>query len=458
MINLSFKSSIQKAAFLSILSVFFMATSCSSDDPTGPIAPVNPVEGRNQFTLALSASPTGETKVYTQAFTDVSNAVTVSYDGKGFEMPSTRTARIFASNDGKSLFNLDYGGGRIYKFSVDGSEKYSQKFEKNVEFAMGTAYPRWTKASEESASIHYANGRNAERVFDENDPTKFIRSDVKLRIMSVGLDNLSFGSIEEITIPVSATDLLPYTIHVDGIDYDHYNYVGRVDAPVIAGDKIYYGMSKSAYNPANPCSGRGCPRAIYQNVETLVLDYPSLTNPKIISTDIAKGATNGYRTPVSHIDEQGDVYQIISVPNNTYDTHILKISNGAYDDSYNFNLSDLLGFNVATNGWFYAGNGIGYVPYANTDDSDNWFGDSVWGVARVDIYNKTVVDLNVPDNLWLTQYQSAVVKDGKFYMAITPTGKDGNVYIFDTTSTSPDGFEVGATLKNLAEGTFIGIY
>lgn len=457
MINFNFKISIQKAAFLSILSVFFMATSCSSDDPIDNIDPVDPVE-EHQFTLALSASPTGETKVYTQAFTDVSSDVTVSYDGKGFEMPSTRTARIFASNDGKSLFNLDYGGGRIYKFSVDGNDTYTQKFEKNVEYAMGTAYPRWTKASEGAASIHFADGRNAVRIFDENDPTKFIRSDVKLRIMSVGLENLSFGSIEEITIPVSDTDLQPYTINVDGTDYDHYNYVGRVDAPVIAGNKIYYGMAKSAYNPANPCSGRGCPRAIYQNVETLVLDYPSLTNPKIISTDIAKGATNGYRTPVSHVDERGDVYQIISVPNNTYDTHILKISNGDYDDSYNFNLSDLLGFNVGSNGWFYAGNGIGYVPYANTDKSNNWFSDSVWGVARVDIYNKTVVDLNVPDNLWLRQYQSAVVKDGKFYMAITPTGKDGNVYIFDSTSTSPDGFEVGATLKNLAEGTYIGIY
>lgn len=458
MLNFNSKWSIQNIVALSMLSIFAMATSCSSDDPTAPEEKQENTEGRDKFTLALSASPTGETKVYTQALTDVSSGITVSYDGKGFEMPSTRTARIFASNDGKSLFNLDYGGGRIYKFSVDGGESYSQKFEKNVEFAMGTAYPRWTKASEESASIHYASGSNAVRVFDETDATKYIRSDVPLRIMSVGLDNLSFGSIEEITIPVSDTDLQPYTMNIDGTDYDIYNYVGRVDAPVIAGNKIYYGMSKSAYNPANPCSGRGCPRAIYRNVETLVLDYPSLTNPKIISTDIAKGATNGYRTPVSHVDESGDVYQVISVPNNTYDTHILKISNGDYDDSYNFNISDLLGFHVSTNGWFYAGNGIGYVPYANTDESDNWFSDSVWGVARVDIYNKTVTDLNVPDNLWLTQYQSAVVKDGKFYMAITPSGKDGNVYIFDTTSTDPNGFEVGATLKNLAEGTYIGIY
>ncbi|WP_223267147.1 hypothetical protein [Polaribacter sp. IC073] len=458
MMNFNFKWSIQKAIVLSILSIVFITTSCSSDAPIDNPEPEEPtIEGRNQFTLALSASPTGETKVYTQALTDVTAGVTVSYDGKGFEIPSTRTARIFGSTDGKSLYNLDYGGGRIYKFSVDGEESYSQLFEKNVEFAMGTAYPRWTKASEESASIHYASGSNATRVYDENDATKFIRSDVTLRIMSVGLNNLTFGSIEEIIIPVSDTYLEPYTINVAGTDYDHYNYVGRVDAPVIAGNKIYYGMSKSAYNPEKPCSGRGCPPAIYKNTETLVLDYPSLTNPKIISTDIAKGATNGYRTPVAYKDELGDVYQIISVPDNTYDTNILKISNGDYDESFQFNLSDLLGENTRSYGWFYAGNGIGYVPYLRSDET-NSNSDSNWSVARVDLYNGTAIKMNLPTNLWLRQYQSAVVKDGKFYMAITPTGKDGNVYIFDTTSTSPDGFTVGATLENLAEGTYIGIY
>lgn len=474
MIKLQFKLSTQKMFFLSMFSVFFMTTSCSDDDDSFEEKEEEAVEEEveetpRNFTLALSASPTGETKVYTQALTDLSAGVTVSYEGVGFEMPSTRTARIFGSQDGTSLFNLDYGGGRIYRFSVDGEDDYSQEFEKNVEFAMGTAYPRWSKASEESASIQYAAGSTAERVYQYTDSTlvndsyvytdsTFVRSDVTLRIMSVGLSDLSFGSIEEIIIPVSEKDLEPYTITLEGVDYDHYNYVGRVDAPVIAGDKIYYGASKSAYSPVLQCNSRCDADEIYTNVETIVLDYPSLTNPRIISTDIAKGGTNGYRTPVSYLDEQGDVYQLTSAPDKNYDTHILKISDGDYDESFVFNLSEKLGFNVASNGWFYAGNGIGYVPYANTDESDNWFSDSVWGVARVDLYSGIVVDLNVPDALWLTQYQSVVVEDGKLYMAITPTGENGNIYIFDTTSTSPDGFEVGASLTNLAEGTYIGVY
>ncbi|RED96577.1 hypothetical protein [Marinoscillum furvescens] len=444
---------------LALSLVIITLVSCEDEpgvEPETPGTTDTTETGREFFTVALSASPTGETKVYTQALADLSSG-TISYDGYGFEMPSTRTARIFGSADGTSLFNLDYGGGRIYKFAVKGGESYPMEYEKNVEFAMGTAYPRWTKASEQYASIQYADGATAARVYAYTDSTangdgtytytdsSFVRSDVTLRIMSVGLNDLTFGSIEEITIPVSETDL------------ESFNYVSRVDAPVIAGNKIYYGMAKSAYNPEDPCTGRGCPAPVYTNVETLVLDYPSLTNPHIISTEIAAGATNGYRTPVAYTDENGDVYQIITVPDNTYDTYILKITDGAYDDSYQFNLSDLVGENTRSLGWFYVGNGIGYVPYLRTDES-NSNSDSNWSVARVDLYSGTAVKLNLPENLWLQQYQSGVVKDGKFYMAITPTGENGNIYIFDIASESADGFAVGATLNNLAEGTYIGVY
>ena len=445
--------------FLLLLFFISVVPSCSDDDAQDPIDVIDDEDDEDDqyqgtFTLALSASPTGETKMYTQTLTNLKADVTVSYDGYGFEMPSTRTARIFSADEGGSLFNLDYGGGRIYKYSVDGGQEYSLLFEKNVEFAMGTAYPRWTKASEESASIQYAGTA----VADTLDDGTFVKNDVPLRIMNVALEDLSFNHIEEFNIPVTATDLTPYTMaDQDGVDAAHYNYVGRVDAPVISGDKIYYGMSKSAYCPTNPCSGRGCPSATYQNTETLVLDYPELTNPSVISTDIARGATNGYRTPVAHKDENGDVYQIITVPDATYDTYILKISDGAYDDSFKFNLSDLLDENTRSCGWFYVGEGIGYVPYLRSDESED-YADSNWSVARVDLYSGTAIKMNLPENLWLRQYQNGVLKNGLFYMAITPTGENGNIYIFDVDSTSPDGFESGATLENLAEGTYIGVY
>ena len=426
-----------------LLAIFFVGltiTSCSDDNSVAAIEPEEADALRN-FTVAISESSTGSAKIYTQSLTDLTTG-NISFDGFGFEMPSTRTARIFTSNDGTELYDLDYGGGRIYKFSVDGGQDYTQITEKNVEYAMGTAYPRWTKASEDYASIQYADSRNAERVYDETSGD-YIRTDVTLRLMTVNLENLEIGTVEQFAIPVS------------GNDAGTYDYVSRVDAPIISGNKAYYGIGKGGYDPADPTARVS---ATYPNVETLVVDYPSLTNPTIISTNVgnARGATNGYRTPVSHLDEKGDVYQIISVPDNTFDTHILKISNGDYDESYDFNLSQLLGENTTSNGWFYVGNGIGYVPYANTDLGTT--GDAVWSVARVDLYNNTAVKLNLPENLWLQQYQNAVVEDGKFYMAITPTGETGNIYIFDINSTDSNGFVIGASLENIADATYIGIY
>lgn len=70
-----------------------------------------------------------------------------------------------------------------------------------------------------------------------------------------------------------------------------------------------------------------------------------------------------------------------------------------------------------------------------------------WRVARMDLNNNTVVDLDVPDDLWLTQYQASAIRKGKFYIALSPegTGK-GNIHIFDINSADRKG-TVGAVIK-----------
>jgi len=75
----------------------------------------------------------------------------------------------------------------------------------------------------------------------------------------------------------------------------------------------------------------------------------------------------------------------------------------------------------------------------------------------MDLVNNTVVDLNVPDGLWLTQWQTSVVRDGKFYVALSPVGAPGHIYIFDVNSTSPDATLGAATVAG-ADQYFIGIY
>ena len=75
----------------------------------------------------------------------------------------------------------------------------------------------------------------------------------------------------------------------------------------------------------------------------------------------------------------------------------------------------------------------------------------------MDLNKNTVVDLNVPDGLWLTQWQNSVVRNGKFYIALSPVGAPGHIYSFDVNSTSPDGVKGAATVSG-ADQYFIGIY
>ena len=173
----------------------------------------------------------------------------------------------------------------------------------------------------------------------------------------------------------------------------------------------------------------------------------------MITSSVAKGSTQGYRTPVMHVDSKNDIYQITAAP-----SHILKITNGDYDNAYDFDLSAALSMNAGALGWFYVGDGIGYVPFY---DIDRGSGSDVaaWGVARIDVYNKTAVKLNLPENLWLYQYQNGVVEDGIFYMAIAPLGGEGNIYMFDVTSDSPDAFTLGARIKTIdTSSAYLGVF
>ena len=117
-----------------------------------------------------------------------------------------------------------------------------------------------------------------------------------------------------------------------------------------------------------------------------------------------------------HLDENGDIYQSNwFMAGNSFDlsggdkTVIMKLVNGKYDESYTFDVSGALGLNtnVATVGWFYVGNGIGYMPI-QLENEGNYFSENSWSLARIDVYNKTAVKLNVPMSMLLT-YQNSVV-------------------------------------------------
>lgn len=422
--NFLYKS---KSWLLSAAIASALITSCSSsDDNIDDVLP--PVADQEFYNVVFGVGSTGNSATFTQAFEDLSVG-DISFKGQGFEVPSVRTARIYGSPSGKYLYNLSYGGGMIYKYEIKGASNYVQLEETNVQIAMGTAYPRWTVLNENEALIHNIS---TERIY-EGDTYSY--TDATAVLQRVELADLSLAEKSEVKIP--RTD--------DGL------HIWRIDNPTIQGGKAYYGVAKESYDPN---TDERVSTNDYKST-TLVVDYPSLQNPTLLESELTRGSSYGYRSPVYHSDEKGDIYQITSEPGK-----IIRIKNGAYDNSYELDLAAALGIgNVGANGWFYVGNGIGYVPFYDASAGEGNESTTPWGVARVDLYNKTAVKMNLPDNLWLWYYQSGVLaKDGNFYMAIAPLGGSGHVYMMDPKSTSPDAFTKGASLGSGADSFYLGIY
>ena len=392
-------------------------------------------DGKAYYHVVMAIGEGGDDGTLSQAIPDLTTG-TISFDGYGFEVPSTRTARVYASNDGKFLYYLNYGGGTVAKFSTTGGQSYTKINETNVQYAIGTTKPRWTKVDDETALLHNVI---TEHKYNDVAGIDYKYTAATAYLVSIDLENkMSMGAVERFEIPRTAEDSAK-NLHV-----------WRIDAPVVKNGKAFYGVAKRKYDAT---TGKNV-NLEYASM-SIVVDYPSLTNPKVITSTVAKGSTYGYRTPVAHADEKGDIYQIAGSP-----AHILKIKDNDYDNSFVFNLSEKLGLGiqVASNGWFYVGNGIGYVPYYDIAKG-NSAAAAAWGVARVDLYNGTAIKMNVPGALWLQQYQYSVKgNDGKFYMALAPVGAEGYVYMFDPSSTSPDGFTTGAKLQGAAGQFYIGIF
>ncbi|MDD3195596.1 MAG: hypothetical protein PHU68_07320 [Paludibacter sp.] len=387
------------------------------------------------YHVVMAIGEGGDDGTLTQAIPDLTKG-TITFNGYGFEVPSTRTARVYASNDGKYLYNLNYGGGTVAKFSTAGGQSYTKINETNVQYAIGTTHPRWTKVNDETALLHNVI---TEHSYSDAEATVYDYTKATAYLVSVDLENkMTMGAVERFEIPLNAEDLEKKT------------HVWRIDAPVVSNGKAFYGVAKRTYNATT-----GTNVNVPYSSMSIVVDYPSLTNPSVITSTVAKGSTYGYRTPVAHVDEKGAIYQVAGSP-----SYILKIAGNDYDNSFVFDLSEKLGLGiqVASNGWFYTGNGIGYVPFYDIAKGNSATA-AAWGVARVDLYNGTAVKMNIPGQLWLQQYQYSVKgKDGKFYMALAPVGEEGYIYMFDPASPSPDAFTTGAKLESAAGQFYIGIF
>ncbi|BDD06623.1 hypothetical protein [Aureibacter tunicatorum] len=426
----------KKHIYFSIIAMAMMAVSCNDNVNEGSGGGDDPEYAENSFTLASEIEAGGQTQNYIDHIDDLTEGEH-TFINNGLQVPGERAARVIG-HDGY-VYSLNYGTGLISQYRPLEAGGYQLIKELNGGAAVGTEYPRYKIVSDDNMMIY-------------NVDVEYVYEDEENQIIK---DVIPTMSVATIRIPdLVVTDQHSFVIPTTEESKAQKAYPTRVDAPIASNGKVYFGLMR--YEDGNSDKDR------VKGLETLVLDYPSLENPTVDYSDVADGHTNGYRTPSMYLAEDGFVYQSNQFMSGFgFDlsqgskTVITRLSNSVYDDSYVFNVTQALGEEVSTAGWFYVGNGIGYMPIC-MEDMAGGENNNIWSVAKIDINNKTAVKMNVPLS-YLQNYQSGVVDEGKFYMAISPIGGEAHIYEFDPTSDSPDAFK--KTVKLDGGNVYIqGIY
>lgn len=350
-------------------------------------------------------------------------AFSVNIYQNGFGLRSARTARVQASEDGTELYNIQYtgeDGGVFNKYLVKGAKNYQDTGnELDLSDIIGTS-PRWTKAAENiGIGVHLTGSTTVTEGEAPNHIFKYTRG--KVRIAVIDLENAR--------VPNSTEFDFPFTAELEAQGYS----VGRIDVPVLneAKTKIFIGCNVGKVDPKKlSYNASGAP--VWANdaanrtlgTTTLVVDYPSLQNPKLIYSTVSKTNNHSYRTMTQYVGADGHVYQATA----TGGKDILRIgkSTNEYDNSYHFNLDAALGLtDTRIQAWRYIKDGIGLVLY-------NIAGKGGY-IAMVDLNAKTATKISndYEAGLDFGQYQNLAVSGDYIYVPLTPTGEPGRLYVIN---------------------------
>ena len=425
-----------------------LLASCSSDDDELIPTP-DPTETR---WITVAAARMGEnpgdgnggTLIYAINSEEAKDP-TVSVDPfeNGFIVPSNRTARLQSSEDGNTIFNISYAGdtgGNYTKYTVEGGQNFTQSGTSiSIAPYVGSA-PRWIKlfdGDQTGAAVYVST----EHQFDENE--NYVRTEATMGVLTLDLANSQIKEFQEHSIALSAEE------EAEGY------YISRIDMPVLnaAGDKLYIGVRLSKVDPATAESVRNFE---VLGSKTIVLDYPSLLNPSVITSSVGHGNTNGYRS-INAFLYNGSVYQANQADPDG--SHILKIdANNEYDDSYDFNLDEALGIEDAyILAWRPVSNGKAVLAYRHAGSVEGVAGAQGF-FALVDLEAKTAVkidDIPYDPDFYLFQYQGFAVDGTEVYVTQAPVGENGNIYVIDTETGE---VTKGAELVNAEGSHFIGTF
>jgi hypothetical protein len=370
---------------------------------------------------------------------------------EGFALKSSRTARVQASADGKFLYNIQYtgaDGGVFNKYSVAGGKYTEVGYELNTASILGTA-PRWVKAAEGIGVGVYAS--SATTVYEGTAPNFVYKSrDSEVKIAAIDLNNTAITN--------TAIFNFPWTAEERAAGYS----VGRIDVPVLNADKtkLYIGCNVAKVDPTKTptVSATGvvswpADAANINGTKTLVVDYPSLKNPKVITSTLTKTNNHGYRTMTQYVGTDGHVYQATA----TSGADILRISKTTndYDPTYRFDLNTALKITGASiKAWRYVKDGVAVVLYTVTGTAGGY-------VALINLNDKTAtklateIETDAGLSTTLGQYQNIGVIGDNVYLPLTPAGVNGNIYIVNTKNKT---ITKGAKLKTASGSFYLGAY
>lgn len=407
---------------------------------------------------ATVADGNAGTMVYSMSVADAKDPnVTVNVFDQGLHVKSQRTARLQASADGKFLYNIQYvgeDGGIFNKFSVHGGKDFRQDPVEVDTEPYVSASPRWLKATE---GVGVAVKAEADPAYEGTSPNFIFKERIAdVDVLTLDLNNPKITKITNFKLPLSAEEV------ASGY------YVSRIDVPVVnkAANKVFIGAAISKTNITSFVIGEdGKPEFAADDkspkswARTLVLDYPSLENPRLLTSSQTRGNTNGYRSTMQYIGTDGHVYQASSGEGHgNGGSKILRLSSSTndYDNNYVFSLDQALGeSDTYIETWKYAGNGIGFVVYSKyTGDKTKRAGGYI---ARIDLNAKTATKYSIPGEATLDfgQIQSIATHGDDVFIAVTPIGQDGNLYVFNRKTGE---MTIGAKLANKPGNRYIGVY
>lgn len=432
------------------------SVSCSNDDSiddqTGGETENPTTEDSRWFTVAgaiMDETPgngNGGTILYSISKEDAQNPDFEVDVFKGYQVRSQRTARLQSSVDGATMFNIAYGGdigGEFSKYNVEGGADFVPTGGVvNISQYAGTS-PRWVKLFDGDKTGVAASVTSPQ--VNEGDTYEYTRGTATL--VSIDMEDVLISKNNSFEIPLQPEEEL----------LGH--YIFRLDAPVLnaAKDKLIVGTWMGKTDPAtgerdaNPYERLGS--------KSVIVDYPSLENPTIITSTVGHGDTSGYRSFNSFLGDDGSIYQ--ATQRDSEGSHILKINaDNTYDNTYVFSLDNALSItNSYIESWRYVGNGIAYVMYTHDGASASNFntGQQQSFLARVDLNARTAarVDLPYDPDMYFFQYQGFAVDGDNVYVSISPVGKDGNIYILNSVTGD---VTKGAKLLNESGNHFIGVF